>query len=100
MVMDSNQNRYYTKIAEIIADGTNVYRIVGGKHYKIKFPFASLQFSFPYFLEEYDPAYNYTPYIKFKRNVTHTYGIEDVEVVKVWQIYVDIIKDKYVYKNK
>jgi hypothetical protein len=51
-------------------------------------------------LGEYDPVYNYTPYIKFRRHVTHTYGIEDAEVVKVWQIYADVIKDKYVYKNK
>jgi hypothetical protein len=100
MVMDSNQNRYYTKIAEIIADGTNVYRIVGGKHYNIKFPYISHSFSFASFLEEYDPVYNYIPFNQFKRHVSHTYGVEDVEMVKVWQIYVDIIKDKYVYKNK
>jgi len=100
MVMDSNQNRYYTKIAEIIADGTNVYRITGGKHYKIKFPYISHPFSFVSFLGEYDPVYNYIPFIQFKRHVSYTYGIEDAEVVKVWQIYVDVIKDKYVYKNK
>jgi hypothetical protein len=52
------------------------------------------------FLEEYDPVSNYIPFNQFKRYVSHTYGIEEVEVVKVWQIYVDIIKDKYVYKNK
>ena len=36
MVMDNNQNKYYTKVAEIIADGTSVFK--GSKHYIIKFP--------------------------------------------------------------
>ncbi len=37
MVMDNNQNKYYTKVAEIIADGTNVFK--DNKHYIIKFPY-------------------------------------------------------------
>lgn len=99
MVMDNNQNKYYTKVAEIIADGTSVFK--GSKHYIIKFPYMEGNFySLHAFLEEYDPVSNYIPFNQFKRYVSHTYGIEEVEVVKVWQIYVDVIKDKYVYKNR